>query len=88
MRCQLFVYRLPAASFAPVAGKTPHAFVSERPVTPLGPPEPVGDLLARHEQAGIELRVLDNLWPWWDRVVTTTLGHSGIRLGNARARPS
>ncbi|HEY0540094.1 MAG TPA: hypothetical protein VGD53_17120 [Actinoallomurus sp.] len=57
------------------------------PVEPLGPAEPVGDLLRLHEQAGIQLRVLPNLWPFWDRVTTSTLGFSGIRLRNGRPRP-
>ena len=30
----------------------PHAFVARRPVRPLGPPEPVGDLVAAHAGAG------------------------------------
>jgi hypothetical protein len=47
----------------------------------------VGDLLRLHEQAGIQLRVLPNLWPFWDAVVASTLGFSGIRLRNARPRP-
>jgi hypothetical protein len=51
--------------------------------TPLGPPEPVGDLLALHEEAGIQLRVLADLWPFWDAVVGSTVGFSGIRLRNA-----
>jgi hypothetical protein len=85
---RLYVYRLPAASFRPFGEPHPHAFVSIEPVEPLRPPEPVGDLLALHEQAGIQVRLLDNLWPWWDAVVQTTLGFSGIRLANARERPA
>ena len=54
---------------------------------PLAPPEPVGDLLALQAAAGIQIRVLSNLWPFWDVVITSTLGFSGIRLGNARPRP-
>jgi hypothetical protein len=86
MRCQLFRYRLPAARFRLVDHPDPHAYVAEEPVTPLGPPQPVGALLDRHAAAGIELRVLDNLWPWWDRVTATTVGYSGIRLANALPR--
>jgi hypothetical protein len=56
------------------------------PVEPLGPPEPVGDLLKLHEEAGIQLRVLDNLWAFWDVVITSTVDFSGIRLRNARPR--
>jgi hypothetical protein len=84
----LFAYRLPAVDFDPVDGADPHALVATVPVDPLGPPEPVGDIFALHDQAGIELRVLNNLWAFWDDVVASTLGFSGIRLRNARARPT
>jgi hypothetical protein len=86
---QLYAYRFSAADFAPFgeAGR-PHAFVATLPVEPLGPPEPVGDLLACHEAAGIQLRVLDNLWPFWDRVIVSSLGFSGIRMRNALPRPA
>ncbi|MEW1843483.1 DUF6886 family protein [Nonomuraea angiospora] len=53
-------------------------------VTPLGPPERVGDLFELHEEAGIQLRVLPSLWPFWDEVIASTLEFSGIRLRNAR----
>jgi hypothetical protein len=83
---ELYAYRLPARRFAPVDTAVPHAVVSTEPVRPLGRPERVGDLFARHDQAGIELRVVSNLWPFWDVTITTTLGYSGIRLRNARPR--
>ncbi|MCS7480772.1 DUF6886 family protein [Umezawaea endophytica] len=83
---RLYAYRLPAAAFTPF-GEDTHAHVSTRPVRPLGPAESVGDLLALHEQAGIHLHVLPTLWPLWDRITTSTLGYSGIRLSNARPRP-
>jgi hypothetical protein len=51
-----------------------------------GPRCPDGDLLALHEAAGIQLRLLPNLWPWWDEVIESTLGWSGIRLRNACPR--
>lgn len=85
---KLFAYRLPADRFRPFDESDPHGHVATEPVVPLGPAEPVGDLLKRHEEAGIQLRLLDNLWPFWDRVITTSLGHSGIRLRNARPRPA
>lgn len=44
----------------------------------------MGDLFALHEEAGIELRVLPELWRFWDAVAASTLGFSGIRLRNAR----
>jgi hypothetical protein len=82
---RLYAYRLPAAPFRPF-DRTGHAQVATEPVLPLGPPEPVGDLLRLHDEAGIELRAVDNLWPFWDVVTSSTLGFSGIRLGNARPR--
>jgi hypothetical protein len=63
-----------------------HALVATEPVRPLGPPVPVGDLLALHEAAGIQLRVLHNLWPFWDAVLQSSLGFSGMRLRNALRR--
>ncbi|TDD75027.1 DUF6886 family protein [Actinomadura rubrisoli] len=83
---ELFAYRLPAAAFTPFGEPTPSAVVATEPVTPLGPPERVGGLLGLHQAAGIQLRVLDDLWEFWDAVTVSTLGWSGIRLRNAKAR--
>jgi hypothetical protein len=84
----VYAYRLPAAAFRPFGdGASPHAQVAVEPVEPLGPPEPIGDLLACHAAAGIQLRLLENLWPYWDEVTASTVGFSGIRLRNARPRP-
>jgi hypothetical protein len=83
---RLFAYRFPAERFRPF-GTPPNAHVAVEPVEPLGPPAPVPDLLACHAEAGIQLRVLDNLWPFWDEVIASTLSFSGIRLRNARPRP-
>ena len=76
---RLFAYRLPAERFLPFGTPMPHAHVALEPVEPLGPPEPVPDLLRCHAEAGIQLRVLDNLWPFWDAVITSSLTFSGIR---------
>jgi hypothetical protein len=83
---QLYAYRLPAAPFRPIGEPVPSAVVAVEPVEPLGPPEPVGDLVRCHAEAGIQLRLLDNLWPFWDKVITSTVGFSGIRLRNAKPR--
>jgi len=83
----LFAYRLPADRFAPFGTPVPNAYVCAEPVAPLGPAEPVGDLLKLHAAAGIQLRVLDNLWPFWDAVRSSSLGFSAIRMRNARPRP-
>ncbi|MGW6949065.1 DUF6886 family protein [Streptomyces xanthophaeus] len=84
---ELFAYRLPAAAFRPIGDPVPYAHVSHGPVEPMGPAEPVGDLLRLHQEAGIQLRILDNLWGFWDAVTTSTLGYGGIRLRNALPRP-
>jgi hypothetical protein len=81
----LYGYRLPADRFRAI-GAREHARVATEPVAPLGPPEPVGDLFALHEAAGIQLRVLPNLWRFWDAVVASTMEFSGIRLRNAAPR--
>jgi len=83
----LFAYRLPADRFVPFGTPVTNAHVCVEPVAPLGPAEPVGDLLELHAAAGIQLRVLDNLWPFWDAVISSTLGFSAIRMRNARPRP-
>jgi hypothetical protein len=86
-KVRLFAYRLPAPLFRPFGTPVAHAMVATVPVEPIGPPEPVGDLFELHEAAGIQLRVLPNLWPLWDAVVASTLGFSGIRLRYAARRP-
>ena len=83
---RVVAYRLPDATFEPdpeVGGY----WLSREPVVPLEVVE-LGNLLGRHSAAGIELRVVDNLWPLWDCVVASTLEFSGMRLRNARPRPS
>lgn len=75
---RLYAYRLPDDSFEP----WDKFFVSRDTVTPLELVE-LGDLLARHADAGIELRIAVTLYPLWDTVIRTTLECSGIRLRNA-----
>ncbi|MFI5585195.1 DUF6886 family protein [Amycolatopsis sp. NPDC051758] len=82
---RLYAYRFSAASFRSF-GEHAHAVVATSPVSPLGPPEPVGDLLALHDEAGIQLRVVSNLWGFVDAAAGSSLGFSGIRLRNARPR--
>ncbi len=83
---ELYAYRFDAAAFRPF-GDDGAAVVATEPVVPLGPAERVGDLFELHEEAGISLRVLPRLWPFWDEVVRSSLAWSGIRLRNALPRP-
>jgi uncharacterized protein DUF6886 len=81
----VFAYRLPQPSFEPhpeVGGY----WISRETVEP-AEVAPLGDLVALHEDAGIELRVVPNLWPLWDDVVASTLEFSGVRLRNAQRAP-
>ena len=78
---RLYAYRLPAASFRPhheVGGY----WVCDQPVDAL---ERVlaGDLVGRHAQAEIELRITPSIWPFWRAVAASSVEYSGCRLRNA-----
>lgn len=78
----VFAYRLPEQPFEPhpeVGGY----WIARVPIQPLAV-EPLEDLVGLHEGAGIELRVLQNLWPLWNEVTGSALEYSGMRLRNAR----
>lgn len=79
---RVLAYRLPEESFAPhpeVGGY----WISRAAVEPLELVE-LGDVLALHAGAGIELRLVPNLWPLWERVIASTLQFSGCRLRYAQ----
>jgi hypothetical protein len=78
---ELYAYRLPADEFV----EQDAAFVATTEVQPLGPPERVGDLFTLHDEAGIQLRVLNRLHDFWAAAVGSTLEWSGIRLRNAQS---
>lgn len=82
----LYAYRFDAAPFRPFGAPQPHAMVATTVVTPLAQAEPVGDLLALHEAAGIEFRLVADLWSFVDEVVGSTLRFSAIRMRNAEPR--
>ena len=78
---RVLAYRLPEEPFEPhpeVGGY----WLAREPVEPLELVE-VGDLLTRHAEAEIELRIVPSLAPLWQRVIASTLEFSGIRLRNA-----
>jgi len=80
MRTQRVVaYRLPEETFE----RCDRFWISRDGAEPLELVE-LGDLVERHERAGIELRTEPELLRFWDEVVTSTLDFSGIRLRNAR----
>jgi hypothetical protein len=79
----LFVYELDPQPFAPWP-EAEGQWISKEAVEPLSV-RPVGDLLARHAEAGIELRLMPDLGGFWDAVVSSGLPFSGIRLGHRRA---
>ena len=74
----VFAYRMPAETFGAVGP----LWVTEATVEPLELVE-LGDLMALHANAGIELRIAPELLPLWDDVISSTLDFNGIRLRNA-----
>ena len=82
---QVVAYRLPGATFEPDS-EVGGYWLSREPVVPVEMVE-LGDLLALHAGSGIELRLVANLWPLWNRVVSSSLEFSGIRLHNAEPPP-
>jgi hypothetical protein len=82
--CRLYAYRLPADAFRPheVGGY----WVSDEPVEAVGR-EVIDDLVCRHADARIELRITPSIWPFWRRVASSTVGFSGLRLRNAAPDP-
>ena len=80
--CRLYAYRLPTEAFRPheVGGY----WVTDEPVDAIEQVV-IDDLVGRHADAGIELRITPSIWPFWRRVTASTVEGSGSRLGNAGA---
>ncbi len=78
---RVYAYRLPAGSFE-LRDANAGYWISRSVVEPVELVE-LGDLLARHAEAGVELRIAPSLYPLWDKVIETSLDFSGIRLRNA-----
>lgn len=81
----LYEYALPRATFRPWSDVPDGQWISEQDVEPLAV-RPVGDLLERHVAAGVELRLVPDLWPLRDVVVASGLPFSLVRMHNAAAR--
>jgi hypothetical protein len=79
MRTQrVLAYRMPDGPFVE---NDDRFWISAEPVEPVELVE-LGDLVARHEQAEIDLRTEEDLLAFWGEVVASSLGYSGIRLRN------
>lgn len=81
---QLFAYAFDPTPFERWPEADGH-WVTTQTVEPLDV-RPIGDLVARHADAGIELRILPSLWPLHDAVLESTLCFSMVRMANARPR--
>jgi hypothetical protein len=77
---KLLAYRIPPEPFDVM--EDGRFYVASVPVDALELVE-LGDLLARHAEAGNELRIAPSLYPLWDNVIESSLDFSGIRLRNA-----
>jgi hypothetical protein len=82
--CRLYVYEFDPSPFEPRVLEAGY-WVARCEVAPLSV-KPVGDLLARHVEAGIELRIVKNLWPVIDAIMASGLEYSIIRKANAQPR--
>ena len=82
--CRLYAYRLPTEAFRPheVGGY----WVTEEQVEAIERMV-VDDLLGRHADARIELRITPSIWPFWRRVTNSTVEFSGSRLRNTAPHP-
>ncbi|MEQ1873576.1 MAG: DUF6886 family protein [Ilumatobacteraceae bacterium] len=80
----IYRYELDASVFAPWNDASGQ-WICEHEVEPLSV-HPIGDLIELHRSAGIELRVVDSLWPLRDLAHRGPWDFSTVRMGNARAR--
>jgi len=82
--CRLYSYEFDSSPFRLKLADAGY-WVAQCDVTPLSV-NPVGDLLARHAEADIELRIVPNLWPLIDAILASGLEFSIIRKANAQPR--
>ena len=82
--CRLYAYEFDPHPFrceVPEAGY----WTANQEIVPLSVTS-IGDLLDRHIEAGIELRLVRSLWPLIDAIVASGLDFSIIRKANAQPR--
>jgi hypothetical protein len=77
----LYRYALDASAFSPWPDATGQWICSQE-IEPLSV-APVGDLLAEHARAGIELRLVPSLWPLHGLAVSSRWDFSIVRMTNA-----
>lgn len=82
--CRLYAYEFDPVPFKPKVAEAGY-WVTGAEVGPLSVTT-MGDLLARHVEAGIEVRIVRNLWPLIDAIVASGLEFSIIRKANAQQR--
>jgi len=82
--CRMYVYRFDPTPFG-MQNTEAGYYSSRETIAPLSV-EPAGDLLELHARAGIELRVVENLWPTIDAILASGLEFSIIRKMNALPR--
>ncbi len=80
----VYRYELDAADFVPWEDASGQS-ICDHEVAPLSV-APIGDLLTLHSDAGIELRIVENLWPLHDLAHRGPWDFSTVRMGNARPR--
>lgn len=78
----VYAYRLPAASFRlhEVGGD----WVTDEQVDAVEKVV-IDELIRRHAAARSELRITPSIWPFWRRLISSTVEFSGSRLRNAVA---
>lgn len=73
---------MPCDTFQTINDQAAGYWVSREPVEAIERIE-VGNLVQRHAEAGIELRITPGIWPFWHSVTSSSLNFSGSRLRNA-----
>jgi hypothetical protein len=82
--CKIYMYRFDATPFR-IHDIPAGYFAATEIITPLSV-ERIGDLLALHVKASVELRIVPDLWPVIDAIVASGLEFSIIRKSNAKPR--